>query len=95
MRQSVSGIEKDVARIIPSEKHYTQLPSTSIASDEIWTELQRYKEKDGTEWMNGRVSGAVYHAQPEVLDISSRAMTLFASSNVRFSPLTNEKAIAS
>jgi len=82
VRASVAGIEKDVARIDDSEKHYTTLPAEPLDAAEIVQELERYKEKDSKGWMQGRVSGAVYHAQPEVLDVSAKAMTLFASSNV-------------
>jgi len=81
---SVRGIEKGMVKFAPGEKPYVALPRQGLSVDEVKEEIQRYKTKDNTEYLQGRVSGAVYHATGEVLDVATTAMTTFASANVGF-----------
>ncbi|KAI9031172.1 sphinganine-1-phosphate aldolase [Hyaloraphidium curvatum] len=78
---SVRNIEKGLIKIAPGERVYDALPAEGLSVEEVKAEIQRYKGKDDTEYLKGRVSGAVYHASEEILEVATAATTTFASAN--------------
>lgn len=84
VEKSVKDIEKGMVKIAPGSKVYRELPKEGLSVDKVKSELERYKGNDDTEFLKGRVSGAVYHASGEILEVSRTAMTTFSSANVGF-----------
>jgi len=80
IRQQIrQGFNKDYLNQVMD--NYLELPETGITSDYILKQLQDATNHEDINWIIGKVSGTVYHGQPEHLKLQSNAGRLYAISN--------------
>lgn len=65
----------------PDTNRYRKLPQEPWTSEQLRTELSQLTNMKRTRWEEGKVSGAVYHGEEQLLDIQAEAMKLFSVSN--------------
>ncbi|KXS08831.1 PLP-dependent transferase, partial [Gonapodya prolifera JEL478] len=61
--------------------HYTQLPARGLSTEDVMTELKKYKSRDSSDIGEGKVSGAVYSGEGEVKELSAEAVKMFILTN--------------
>lgn len=74
-------IESKIAPDLPGTNHYTSLPKTPWTSEQLRTELSTLASMKRTRWEEGKVSGAVYHGESELISLQQEAMGLFSVAN--------------
>lgn len=60
---------------------HTVLPKEGWSEERVRTELKALAEMDHTRWEDGRVSGAVYHGEDELLALQTEAFGKFTVAN--------------
>jgi sphinganine-1-phosphate aldolase len=60
---------------------HARLPATGTPSATVIEEMQKLAELERERWQAGYVSGAVYHGDPEHIELLSRAYALHSQSN--------------
>jgi glutamate/tyrosine decarboxylase-like PLP-dependent enzyme len=60
---------------------FAELPDTGIPREQILDWLQQLRTIESPPWLQGRVSGTVYHGEPDLSDFLSRVYALHAQSN--------------
>ncbi|KAL1922610.1 uncharacterized protein VTP21DRAFT_10149 [Calcarisporiella thermophila] len=85
VRQKMQGFITDIERqIAPRHKggeRHLRLPENGMTEDQVLQELTRYYEMGKHEWEEGRVSGAVYHGEKSIIELSTAAYRMFTFSN--------------
>ncbi|KIW22469.1 uncharacterized protein PV07_12353 [Cladophialophora immunda] len=74
-------LEDKLAPTGPGVNRYLHLPKEPWTKDQLHTELETLASMKRTRWEEGKVSGAVYHGEQELLDIQFQAMRFFSVSN--------------
>ena len=60
---------------------HVRLPPTGVPSSQVLDEMRLLAELERARWQQGYVSGAVYHGDPEHIELLSRAYELHSQSN--------------
>lgn len=60
---------------------YTQIPETGRDRADILRDLEAMNTREESQWMDGFVSGAVYHGDPEHIDFLNRVYAINSQSN--------------
>ncbi|HWO09109.1 MAG TPA: hypothetical protein VNN80_06505, partial [Polyangiaceae bacterium] len=60
---------------------YARLPATGTPGAAVLAEMQKLAELERERWQQGYVSGAVYHGDPEHIELLSSAYALHSQSN--------------
>ena len=79
--KSVRGIEE---KLLASERglpKFLKLPKDGLNSEKLGEELNVLQGLKRTKWEDGKVSGAVYHGEDELLDVQIDAMRRFMVAN--------------
>ncbi|KAF9550713.1 hypothetical protein EC957_012030 [Mortierella hygrophila] len=79
--KAAKDIEDKVAPQDDNFPRYITLPKHGFSEELMNKELARYSELPHTRWEEGRVSGAVYHHNKVLSDLSARAYRTFSSAN--------------
>ena len=81
-QQFTGAMEKSLTKDCIGEPRFVELPEEGMASHELDSLMKRWSEKEEAHWKAGKVSGTVYHAGAEVVDISlaGKAFTHHGSS---------------
>ena len=85
-------IKKDVLRATDDMEHqlaglgegvtrYAQLPIEGWTADQVKAEMSRLNEMEHDRWEDGRVSGAVYFGQDELVEVQTDAIKTFMTAN--------------
>lgn len=77
----MQDLEADLKPYKADFESYSQLPKQGLAHTEILDTLQIFQAKESQKWQNGRVSGAVYHGDPDHIDFLNKAYALHSQSN--------------
>ncbi|CAK7244380.1 MAG: Dihydrosphingosine phosphate lyase [Sporothrix thermara] len=65
----------------PGIARNTALPKQGLSHDEVRRQLEALADLDHTRWEDGRVSGAVYHGEDELLQLQTEAYGKFTVAN--------------
>lgn len=60
---------------------YAQLPSSKIDKAKILSDIKSMSEIEHEKWNNGKVSGGIYHGDPEHIDFLNQVYALHSQSN--------------
>jgi len=60
---------------------FNELPDAGVPREQILDWLQQLRTHESPPWMQGRVSGTVYHGEPDLSEFLSRVYALHAQSN--------------
>jgi glutamate/tyrosine decarboxylase-like PLP-dependent enzyme len=60
---------------------FNELPDAGVPREQILDWLQQLRTQESPPWMQGRVSGTVYHGEPDLSEFLSRVYALHAQSN--------------
>jgi len=63
------------------EHYLMKLPEKSSTVEEMILKIQSYIDLDTTDWRGGRVQGAVYDYDQEIIDVTTKAYSMFMWSN--------------
>ena len=74
MEHQLAGLGEGVTR-------YAQLPIEGWTADQVKGEMSRLNEMEHDRWEDGRVSGAVYFGQDELVDVQTDAIKTFMTAN--------------
>lgn len=74
-------LENKLAPSGPGINRYLHLPKEPWTKEQLHAELETLAAMKRTRWEEGKVSGAVYHGESDLLDIQSEAMRLFSVAN--------------
>lgn len=74
-------LEDKLAPTGPGINRYLHLPKEPWTKEQLRAELESLASMKRTRWEEGKVSGAVYHGEQELLDMQSEAMKLFSVAN--------------
>lgn len=74
-------IEEKLVPSGPGVTRYRELPATGWTSDKVLAELDSLANMDHSRWEDGKVSGTVYHASQELVQLQTEAYKRFAVSN--------------
>ncbi|EFW98433.1 sphinganine-1-phosphate aldolase [Grosmannia clavigera kw1407] len=70
------------AKLVPlSSIRYTKIPAKGWSDDQVRRELDDLAGLDHTRWEDGRVSGAVYHGEDELISLQTEAYGKFSVAN--------------
>lgn len=83
VRQQVNeALGKMEGKLVPAGgTHNTALPSQGLSHGEVLRELEALAELDHTRWEDGRVSGAVYHGEDDLMQLQTEAYGKFTVAN--------------
>ncbi|CAK7217438.1 Dihydrosphingosine phosphate lyase [Sporothrix bragantina] len=83
VRQQVSeALTKMEGKLVPvGVTRHTALPTQGLTHDEVRRQLEALAELDHTRWEDGRVSGAVYHGEDELMQLQTEAYGKFTVAN--------------
>ncbi|KIH94711.1 sphinganine-1-phosphate aldolase [Sporothrix brasiliensis 5110] len=83
VRQQVDeALGKMEGKLVPvGVIRHTSLPAQGLAHDEVRRQLESLAELDHTRWEDGRVSGAVYHGEDDLLKLQTEAFGKFTVAN--------------
>lgn len=83
VRQQVDeALSKMEGKLVPvGVTRHTSLPAQGLTHDEVRRQLEALAELDHTRWEDGRVSGAVYHGEDELLQLQTEAYGKFTVAN--------------
>ena len=65
----------------PGITRYLALPKEGWTDQQVRTELQKLGEMEHTRWEDGRVSGAVYHGEDNLIKLQAEAFQQFSVAN--------------
>lgn len=75
------GLEDKLAPTGPGTNRYLHLPKEPWTPEQLRAELETLSSMKRTRWEEGKVSGAVYHGEKDLLDIQFEAMRMFSVAN--------------
>jgi sphinganine-1-phosphate aldolase len=85
IEQKQAAVKEDIKRSVLSdvekEKRIVSLPEQGVSERELIGTLQTWSETETKRWMNGKVSGAVYHGGTELSLLQGKVLTSFGLSN--------------
>jgi sphinganine-1-phosphate aldolase len=79
--KAVTTIQTDMLKYGQELPAYTRLPTQPMKDEAILKELARYKALEDVDWEHGRVSGAIYSGQADLIALTNKASALFSISN--------------
>lgn len=79
--KSIGDIEERFTPSGPGVTRFLTLPKEPWTSERLREELDRLGEMKHTRWEDGRVSGAVYHGENELLELQAETMKMFGVAN--------------
>lgn len=74
-------LEDKLAPTGPGTTRYLTLPKEPWTTEQLRGELETLSSMKRTRWEEGKVSGAVYHGEKDLLDIQFEAMRMFSVAN--------------
>jgi len=77
----MSKIEKDVAPRREGDIIHASLPAKGMKPDEITKHVDDYEKLGHVDFLQGKVSGAVYHGGEELMNVTTEVYRRFAFSN--------------
>ncbi|OAA71406.1 sphingosine-1-phosphate lyase [Cordyceps fumosorosea ARSEF 2679] len=76
------SLDKMAAKLVPpAQTRYLTLPKEGMPEADVRAELDALAGMDHTRWEDGRVSGAVYHGEADLIRLQTDAYGLFTVSN--------------
>lgn len=78
---AISSIEERLIQSEPATTKYLTLPKEPLTQETLNDQLAHLAELKRTKWEEGKVSGAVYHGQNDLLEIQAAAMRRFPLDN--------------
>ncbi|KAI5960229.1 DPL1 [Candida margitis] len=81
LQESIAQIEKSVIQNDDSLKQFSELPNKGLSNTAVNDELVKLQDLKHTDWINGRVSGAVYHGGDDLLKLQSEAYHKYSVAN--------------
>lgn len=83
VRQQVDeALSKMEGKLVPiGLTRTTKLPAQGLTHDEVRSQLESLAQLDHTRWEDGRVSGAVYHGEDELMKLQTEAYGKFTVAN--------------
>ncbi|EPE06467.1 sphingosine-1-phosphate lyase [Ophiostoma piceae UAMH 11346] len=80
--QVEEALGKMEEKLVPSGMtRYTKLPTTGWAYDDVRKQLEALSGLEHTRWEDGRVSGAVYHGEDDLMALQTEAYGKFTVAN--------------
>lgn len=79
--KTITKIEEEIIKNDDSLLQFPQLPAKGLSSDRIVEELDNLQHLKHSDWLNGRVSGAVYHGGKNLLDLQTEAYSKYSVAN--------------
>jgi sphinganine-1-phosphate aldolase len=77
----LAGAEAELRPYRGRSSSYTRLPAQGVETEDIIAEMTELAAHERERWQEGYVSGAVYHGEPEHVDLLSRVYALHSQSN--------------
>lgn len=74
-------LEKSLKPYNSSVKVFSKIPEKGLNENEIIQELSKFSETENLSWRMGRVSGAVYYGEPDLLSFFERLYHLYSQTN--------------
>ncbi|KAI5950444.1 DPL1 [Candida theae] len=81
LSETIKQIEDQVIQNDDSLLQFKELPSNGLSSEVVSTEVVKSQDLKHTDWVNGRVSGAVYHGGDDLLNLQSEAYRQYSVAN--------------
>ncbi|EER33656.1 sphingosine-1-phosphate lyase [Candida tropicalis MYA-3404] len=81
LQSTILKMEQEIMKNDDELLQFPNIPEDGIAKDEISQELDKLKTLKHSDWMNGRVSGAVYHGGDELLKLQVDAYDKYSVAN--------------
>lgn len=83
IQEQVNKAKADVAtqKSLYNPSYLMQLPENSSTADQMIERVEAYLNMDTVDWKSGKVQGAVYDFDEEIIKISSKAYEMFMWSN--------------
>ena len=78
---SITDLENKLAPVGPGVTRYLEVPKEPWTQNQLQAEIVRLSEMKRTRWEDGKVSGAVYHGENDLLEIQALAMKAFSVAN--------------
>lgn len=77
------GIHEDLMKVFDNEKFIVQMPEQAKSKEEILELLKQYQNLEHIDWINGKMSGAVYldYSNQNQLDLMRDVFAMTAYSN--------------
>ena len=79
--EATSKLESKLVPKGPGISRYLALPKEGWTAQQVRTELQKIAEMEHTRWEDGRVSGAVYHGEENLIKLQAEAFEKFSVAN--------------
>ncbi|KAK2797166.1 hypothetical protein FQN51_008811 [Onygenales sp. PD_10] len=79
--ETITKLENKLAPQGPGIVKYMSLPKQGWTTELVRAELEKLIGMDHTSWEDGRVSGAVYHSQKDLVQLQTEAYGTFAVAN--------------
>lgn len=79
--KTISKIEQEIIQNNDDLLQFPQLPAKGLSNDRIVKELDNLQHLKHSDWVNGRVSGAVYHGGQNLLDLQTEAYSKYSVAN--------------
>ncbi|ODV69386.1 PLP-dependent transferase [Hyphopichia burtonii NRRL Y-1933] len=77
----LAKIEEEIMQNNDDLLQFPQLPAKGITTERVLTELDNLQNLKHSDWINGKVSGAVYHGGKSLLDLQSEAYHKYSVAN--------------
>lgn len=81
LNQTIEKIEQQVMQNDESLMQFKELPSEGLTDVVVTEELVKLQDLKHTDWVNGRVSGAVYHGGDDLLKLQLEAYHKYSVAN--------------
>jgi sphinganine-1-phosphate aldolase len=91
--EAVATIDEKIGKLPPGVTTYRKIPKIGMSEEQVISELEqldpslclliacRYANLGDVNWKSGRVSGTVYHGGEDLIQVQSKAYSMFAVAN--------------
>ena len=80
-KQLLAKVEEEIMKNDPQLLQFPELPEQGIDADNVSLELDKLQNLKHSDWINGRVSGAVYHGGENLLSLQVEAYKKYSVAN--------------
>ncbi|KAK9452214.1 pyridoxal phosphate-dependent transferase [Limtongia smithiae] len=81
LAKNLAAMEDSMVPSGPSITRHLVLPEHGWTTAQVLAEMQALAQMEHSDWLDGKVSGAVYHGTPELLRLQAEAYQMFAPAN--------------
>ncbi|KHC52203.1 sphinganine-1-phosphate aldolase [Candida albicans P60002] len=81
LQATIGKVEEEIMKNDPQLLQFPELPEQGIDADNVSLELDKLQNLKHSDWINGRVSGAVYHGGENLLSLQVEAYKKYSVAN--------------